>query len=57
MMFWRPIKKFQVETEIFRRVERKEGSVNGARNESKFERRKWEILTANIFLKIEITTD
>ena len=45
MKFWRQIKKFQVETEIFRRVVRKEGSVDGARNESKFEVGKCEILT------------
>ena len=37
MKFWRQIKKFQVETEIFRRVVRKEGSVDGAKNESKIE--------------------
>ena len=45
MKFWRQIKKFQVETEIFRRVVRKEGSVNGPRNESKIEHGKCEKLT------------
>ena len=45
MKIWRQIKKFQVETEIFRRVVRKEGSVDGATNESKIEHGKCEKLT------------
>ena len=45
MRFWRQIQKFQVETEIYRGVVRKEGSVDGARNESKFELEKCEKLT------------
>ena len=57
MRFWKQIQKFQVETEIFRGVVRKEGSADGTRNESKFERRKCEILMVKICLKIEITTN
>ena len=45
MRFWRQIKKFQVKTETSRRVERKEGSVNGPRNESKIEQGKCETWT------------
>ena len=45
MKFWRQIKKSQIETETFRRVVRKEGSVDGATNESKIEHGKWEKMT------------
>ena len=45
MRVWRQIKKFQVETEIYTEVLSKKGSVDGTRNESKFELGKWEMLT------------
>ena len=37
MRFWNQIRKFQVETEIYKEVLSKEGSLDRIRKESKFE--------------------